>query len=103
MLRKTGCEADVVAKKFDVLQALEHQPYDVILIDVQMPKLDRIEAAKRIPGQWHDKPRTIALAAYALEGNMVRDLNAEMNDYISKPIHADIISKPLPIARHFSK
>ncbi len=74
-----------------MLLAIEHQPYDVILMDVPMPEMDDIEAAKRIREQWHNGPKIIAITAYALEGDMGQCLNAGMNDYISKPIQLDDI------------
>lgn len=89
MLHKIGYEADVAANGFEVLQALERQTYDIILMDVQMPEMDGIEAAKKIREQWHVWPKIIAITAYALEGDMDRCLEAGMDDYISKPIQLD--------------
>ncbi len=89
MLRKIGYEADVAANGFEVLQALERHPYDVILMDVQMPEMDGLEAAKRIRERWHNRPKIIAITAYALEGDMDKCLDAGMDDYISKPIQMD--------------
>ena len=89
MLRKIGYEADVAANGIEVLQALEHHLYDVVLMDIQMPELDGIEAAIRIRERWHDRPKIIAITAYALKGDMDRCLDAGMDDYISKPIQID--------------
>jgi PAS domain S-box-containing protein len=86
MLRKIGYEADVAANGLEVLQALERQPYDIILMDVQMPEMDGLEAAKNIRERWHNGPMIIAITAYALEGDRDRCLDAGMDDYISKPI-----------------
>jgi len=95
MLKKIGYEADVAANGLEVLQALERQPYDVILMDVQMPEMDGIEAAKRIRERWHNGPKIIAITAYALEGDMDRCLNAGMDDYISKPIKIEELHSKL--------
>ncbi len=95
MLRKIGYEADVAANGLEVLQALKRQPYDVILMDVQMPEMDGIEAAKRIRERWHDRPKIIAITAYALEGDMDRCLKAGMDDYISKPIKIEELQRKL--------
>lgn len=95
MLRMIGYEADVAANGIEVLQALEHRLYDVVLMDVQMPELDGIEAAKRICERWHDRPRIIAITAYALKGDMDRCLNAGMDDYISKPIRLEELRSKL--------
>lgn len=86
MLKKIGYEADVVANGLEVLEALERQPYDIILMDVQMPEMDGLEAAKNIRERWHNGPKIIAITAYALEGDKDRCLEVGMDDYISKPI-----------------
>jgi CheY-like chemotaxis protein len=72
-----------------VLQALEHLHYDVVLMDVQMPEMDGLEATrvirKRLPPE--DQPMIIAITAYALEGDRERCLKAGMDGYISKPVN----------------
>jgi len=95
MLRKIGYEADVAANGFEVLEALERQPYDVILMDVQMPDMDGIEAARRIRKRWHDGPRIIAITAYALEGDRDKCIDAGMDDYISKPVQMEELQRML--------
>ncbi len=95
MLKKIGYEADVAANGLEVLQALERQPYDVVLMDVQMPEMDGIEAARRIRERWHNGPKIIAITAYALEGDRDRCLNAGMDDYISKPIKIEELQSKL--------
>jgi signal transduction histidine kinase/CheY-like chemotaxis protein len=95
MLRKIGYEADVAANGLEVLQALERQPYDIILMDVQMPEMDGLEAAKNIRERWHNGPKIIAITAYALEGDRDRCLNVGMDDYISKPIQLDELQSKL--------
>jgi CheY-like chemotaxis protein len=95
MLRKIGHEADVAANGLEVLQALERQPYDIILMDVQMPEMDGLEAAKKVRERWHDEPKIIAITAYALEGDRERCLNVGMDDYISKPIQLDELRRKL--------
>jgi PAS domain S-box-containing protein len=95
MLRKIGYEADVAANGLEVLQALERQPYDVILMDVQMPEMDGLEAARNIRERWRNGPKIIAITAYALEGDKDRCLNVGMDDYISKPIQMDELQSKL--------
>ncbi len=95
MLHKIGYEAEVAADGFEVMQALERDHYDVILMDIQMPKMDGIEAAKRIREKWHDGPKIIAITAYALEGDKDICLEAGMDDYISKPIQLDDLQTKL--------
>ena len=95
MLRKIGYDADVAANGIEVLQALERQPYDVILMDIQMPEMDGLEAAKNIRERWHNGPKIVAITAYALEGDRDRCLNVGMDDYISKPIQLDELQSKL--------
>jgi PAS domain S-box-containing protein len=87
MLRKLGYDADVAANGLEVLQAMERQPYDIVLMDIQMPEMDGLEAAKAIRQRWPgNRPCIIALTAYALEGDKEKCLNAGMDGYISKPV-----------------
>ncbi len=86
MLNKLGYRADVSANGLEVLAALERQPYDVVLMDVQMPEMDGIEAAKKICERWSARPRIIAITAYALQGDREKCIAAGMDDYITKPV-----------------
>ena len=86
MLNKLGYRADVSANGLEVLAALERQPYDVVLMDVQMPEMDGIEAAKKIHERWSARPRIIAITAYALQGDREKCIAAGMDDYITKPV-----------------
>ena len=91
MLNKLGIRADIAANGLEVLQALERQPYDIVLMDIQMPEMDGLEAAKFIRQRWpgEESPHIIALTAHALEGDRQRCLDAGMNDYISKPMRIE--------------
>lgn len=91
MLSKLGIRADIAANGLEVLQALERQPYDIVLMDIQMPEMDGLEAAKFIRQRWQgdESPHIIALTAHALEGDRQRCLDAGMNDYISKPMRIE--------------
>lgn len=96
MLRKIGYEADVASNGLEVLRAIERQPYDLILMDVQMPDMDGIEAAQKIRTQWPERRmKIIAVTAYALEGDKDRCLSAGMDDYLSKPIQLEELRKKL--------
>jgi CheY-like chemotaxis protein/HPt (histidine-containing phosphotransfer) domain-containing protein len=89
MLRKMGYRADMAGNGLEVLQALERQPYDVVLMDVQMPEMDGLEATRHIrqldPAGFN-QPRIIAMTANAMQGDREACLAAGMDDYISKPI-----------------
>jgi two-component system CheB/CheR fusion protein len=95
MLKKLGVKADVVANGLEVLQALEHKHYDLIFMDIQMPELDGLQAARKIRERWHNRPKIIAITAYALEGDMDKCINAGMDDYISKPMQLDELQNKL--------
>ncbi|HVZ65944.1 MAG TPA: response regulator [Lacunisphaera sp.] len=89
MLQNLGYRADIAGNGLEVLQAVERQTYDVILMDVQMPEMDGLEAARqlreRLAGR-SQRPWIIALTASAMEGDREMCLAAGMDDYISKPI-----------------
>ncbi len=97
MLRRLGYKADVASNGFEVLEALEQQQYDVILMDIQMPEMDGLEATRRIRERWKSakQPCIIAITAYALEGDREEFLDAGMNEYISKPIQMDELQMAL--------
>jgi signal transduction histidine kinase/CheY-like chemotaxis protein len=86
MLRKLGYRADVAANGLEVLAALERQPYDVVLMDIQMPEMDGIEAARKIHESRSARPRIIAITAYAIQGDREKCIEAGMDDYITKPV-----------------
>ena len=88
MLSRLGYQADVAANGKEVLRSFELQPYDLILMDVQMPEMDGFEAARAIRKLWAsaDQPKIIAITAYALEGDREKCLAAGMDEYISKPV-----------------
>jgi signal transduction histidine kinase/CheY-like chemotaxis protein/ligand-binding sensor domain-containing protein len=88
MLQRLGYSADVVTDGEETLTALRRQRYDVVLMDVQMPGMDGLEASRRIHREWleAERPRIIAVTANALRGDREACLNAGMDDYLSKPV-----------------
>jgi signal transduction histidine kinase/CheY-like chemotaxis protein/ligand-binding sensor domain-containing protein len=88
MLRRLGYAADVAADGEEVLAALRRQRYDIILMDVQMPGMDGLQAAQRIREEWpaEKRPRIIAVTANALREDREACLAAGMDDYLSKPV-----------------
>jgi signal transduction histidine kinase/DNA-binding response OmpR family regulator len=88
MLARMGYQADLAANGTEVLAALERQPYDLVLMDVQMPVMDGLEAARRIRAQFppHLQPRIVALTANAMKEDRQACQSAGMDDYLSKPI-----------------
>jgi len=116
ILKKMGLSADAVANGIEALTALETNPYDLVLMDVQMPDMDGFEATRRIRNyelEITNKAQTgdssssssfvipiIAMTAHAMQGDRERCLEAGMNDYITKPVSpkalADVLELWLP-------
>jgi PAS domain S-box-containing protein len=97
LLGKLGYHADVVKNGREALDALERQIYDVVLMDVQMPELDGLEATRRIRGRFGpgEGPTIIAMTANAMQGDREECLAAGMHDHLSKPIRVDELSRAL--------
>ena len=88
VLNKLGYRADIANNGLEVLKALEQKPYDILFLDVQMPEMDGLEAARRICSRWpvEKRPRIVAMTGNALMGDREKCLEAGMDDYISKPV-----------------
>jgi CheY-like chemotaxis protein len=93
LLAEMGYQAEVAMNGEEVLAALAQHAYDIILMDVQMPEMDGIEATKRIRAQWptEQQPRIIAMTAHAMESDRQWCLEAGMDDYLSKPVQVDAL------------
>ena len=91
LLEQMGYRADVASNGIEAVQSVERQPYDVILMDVQMPEMDGLEASRRICARWPrgQRPTIIAMTANAMQGDREMCLEAGMDDYVSKPIRTD--------------
>jgi CheY-like chemotaxis protein/HPt (histidine-containing phosphotransfer) domain-containing protein len=78
----------VAGNGVEALEALERQPYDVVLMDVQMPEMDGLEATRRIHERWPgaERPYVIAATANAMQEEKQACFVAGMDDYLSKPI-----------------
>ncbi|HEY0792918.1 MAG TPA: response regulator [Chthoniobacterales bacterium] len=96
-LRKLRYRADAVLNGIKVLEALQQIPYDVVLMDCQMPEMDGYEATRTIrqreqatdpPCPWRVPIHIIAMTANAMQGDRERCLEAGMNGYVSKPVRA---------------
>jgi len=106
LLEKLGYYPDIVANGLEVLEALERQPYDVILMDLQMPEMDGIQATMQINEQWprkSERPVIIALTANAMKEDRERTIKAGMDDYISKPINVEKLVDALKKCHRISK
>ncbi|MFM9967680.1 MAG: response regulator [Burkholderiales bacterium] len=96
MLARMRIAADSAANGQEALDATARREYDVVLMDVQMPGMDGIEATRRIiERDGAKRPRIIALTANALDGDRERYLAAGMDDYLSKPVTTQRLAKVL--------
>jgi PAS domain S-box-containing protein len=93
ILHQMGYRADVAANGLEVLEALARQSYDLILMDVQMPEMDGLQATKVICEKYahfpHLKPWIIAMTANAMQGDREICLEAGMNNYLTKPLRIE--------------
>ena len=95
MLGRLGYRADIAADGLEVLKALQSHHYDVVLMDVQMPEMDGLEATRsirRMPGR---QPYIIAMTAHAMKGDREECLGVGMNDYVSKPVRIEELNAAL--------
>ncbi|WP_190275803.1 PAS domain-containing hybrid sensor histidine kinase/response regulator [Thiorhodovibrio frisius] len=95
LLKRLGIEADVVTNGEEALAALRQHPYALVLMDVQMPVMDGLEATRcirtREAGTVNPDIPIIALTAHAMAGDRQRCLQAGMNDYLPKPLAAEAV------------
>ena len=97
LLERMGYRADVAGDGLEAIAAIEGAVYDVVLMDVQMPELDGLEATRRIRRRWPGQagPRIVAMTANAMEGDREMCLAAGMDGYISKPIRPETLKDEL--------
>ena len=98
LLKRLGYSADVVENGAKAIQAFARQSYDVILMDIQMPEMDGLEATKYIREHWYTSenyPYIIAVTAHAIPGYREMCLDVGMNDYITKPVRLEELKTAL--------
>lgn len=103
MLEQMGYRADVAADGVEAVTMVERHPYDVVLMHVQMPRMDGLEASRRIRHQIGTRPHIIAMTANAMQGDRDACLAAGMNDYVSKAVRPEELAAALgrvPVAAH---
>jgi len=96
LLEKMGYRADVAGNGLEAIEAVERSlaaraPYDVILMDIQMPEMDGLEATRQIVARWSwaERPAIIAMTANVMTGDRELTVEAGMDDYVAKPIRVD--------------
>ena len=91
LLQQMGYRADIASNGLEAVESVGRQTYDVVLMDVQMPELDGLDATRRICATWprEKRPRIVAMTANAMQGDREMCLAAGMDDYITKPIRVN--------------
>jgi CheY-like chemotaxis protein len=97
ILQQLGYRADLAANGVEAVQSVERQPYDVVLMDVQMPEMDGLEAARVITTRWarEQRPWIVAMTANAMQGDREECLAAGMDEYVTKPIRVERLVEAL--------
>ena len=101
LLQQMGYRADLASNGIEAIESVARQTYDLILMDVQMPEMDGLEATRRIVTRWPaaNRPRIVAMTANAMQGDREACLAAGMDDYVVKPIRVDALVEALMQAR----
>jgi GAF domain-containing protein/CheY-like chemotaxis protein len=97
LLQQMGYRADVASNGIEAVESVRRQVYDVVLMDVQMPEMDGLDAARTICARWgpRERPRIVAMTANAMQGDRDMCLAAGMDDYITKPIRVEHLVEAL--------
>jgi PAS domain S-box-containing protein len=97
VLAGMGYAADAVGNGLEALDALRRQRYDLVFMDVQMPEMDGLEAARLIADEWPAgrRPVVVAMTAAAMSGDRELCLAAGMDDYVSKPVRVEELRSAL--------
>ena len=97
LLQQMGYRADLASNGIEAVESVQRQPYDVVLMDVQMPELDGLDATRQICALMPNgkRPRIIAMTANAMQGDQEQCLAAGMDDYLTKPIRVERLVEAL--------
>ncbi|BAU14813.1 multi-sensor hybrid histidine kinase [Leptolyngbya sp. NIES-3755] len=98
-LQRLGYSIDLVNTGVEAIEALHHQNYDVILMDLQMPEMDGLEATEQIHRAWLQHPSIVAMTASATPEDRAQCLAVGMEDYLTKPIQIDQLMRVLSNVR----
>jgi CheY-like chemotaxis protein len=105
MLERLGYRADVAGNGLEVIEAILQRPYDVILMDIQMPEMDGLKATLHIREQLlsNKQPYIIAMTANALAGDREKYISQGMDDYVSKPVRVNELVQALQNSHIYSQ
>lgn len=95
LLKRMGYSVDIVANGLEAVEATMRQTYDVVLMDIQMPEMDGMEATQRIRQKFPHRPHIVAMTAHAMRGYREKCLDVGMDDYVSKPIRPEELAAAL--------
>jgi GAF domain-containing protein/CheY-like chemotaxis protein len=97
LLQQMGYRADLASNGIEAIESVQRQTYDVVLMDVQMPEMDGLEASRKINARWRtqERPRIVAMTANAMQGDREMCLAAGMDDYLTKPIRVERLIEAL--------
>jgi CheY-like chemotaxis protein len=96
LLQQMGYRADVAADGVEAVECVQRQPYDLVLMDVQMPEMDGLAATRLIVERLGAaRPRIVAMTANAMQGDREACLAAGMDDYLTKPIRVEALVQAL--------
>jgi CheY-like chemotaxis protein len=93
MLRKLGYQADLVTNGIEAIQALEHRFYNIVLMDIQMPQMDGLEATKIIRQRWPHSPAIIVITSLSNYREACLEVGAD--DFLTKPIRIEKLKESI--------
>jgi CheY-like chemotaxis protein len=101
LLQQMGYRADLASNGIEAIECVQRQPYDVVLMDVQMPEMDGLEASRAIctKSKPNARPRIVAMTANAMQGDREACIAAGMDDYVTKPIRVEALVEALAQVR----
>ncbi len=91
MLKNIGCEIDIAYNGLNAIEQYKENKYHIILMDIQMPVMDGVETVTFLRRKYKNLPPIIGLSANAMEGDAEKYINLGMDDYLTKPIFANML------------
>ncbi|MGE5172010.1 MAG: response regulator, partial [Rudaea sp.] len=100
ILQQMGYRADLASNGLEAVESVQRQVYDVVLMDVQMPEMDGLDATREICARFGtERPRIVAMTANAMQGDRDMCIGAGMDDYLTKPIRVERLVEALTQVR----